>query len=149
MRERTSAQALVWLTLMLPIFLSTVGLAIDGGILLMSHRQLQSVADGAARAGATRVDVERLRSTGGADVQLDQTNARAIAFAYLADGLQALTPSVDEVTPTLDVQARQVSVTLDGTAHTAFLRIAHIDEVPVSVTARANILYGIRTGRAE
>src|SRR5205807_6584984 len=87
MRRRSAAQALVWLTLALPLFVSIAGLAIDGGVLLASRRQLQSVADGAARAGATRLDLERLRASGGADVQLDQPLARQAASTYLDERL--------------------------------------------------------------
>src|SRR5438477_11164770 len=84
MRRRSAAQALVWLTLALPMFVSIAGLAIDGGVLLASRRQLQSVADGAARAGATRLDLDRPRGSGGADVQLCQALAAEAAAAYLA-----------------------------------------------------------------
>src|SRR5438477_301171 len=87
MRRRVSGQALVWLTVALPLFLCTAGLAIDGGVMLASRRQLQSVADGAARAGATRLDLDRLRSSGGADVALDQTLARQVASTYLDERL--------------------------------------------------------------
>src|SRR5438067_11874096 len=83
MRRRSAAQALVWLTLALPLFVSIAGLAIDGGVLLASRRQLQSVADGAARAAATRLDLDRLRSSGGADVQLEHALALEAAAAYL------------------------------------------------------------------
>src|SRR6202171_5843365 len=84
---RSSAQALLWFTLALPLFLSIAGLAIDGGVLLASRRQVQSVADGAARAGATRLDLDRLRSSGGADVQLDHSLALAAAATYLDERL--------------------------------------------------------------
>src|SRR5882672_7628864 len=87
MRHRSAAQALVWLTLALPMFVSIAGLAIDGGVLLASRRQLQSVADGAARAGATRLDLDKLRGSGGSDVQLDQTLALEAASSYLAERL--------------------------------------------------------------
>src|ERR1700730_12299630 len=87
MSRRSSAQALVWFTLALPLFLSIAGLAIDGGVLLASRRQVQSVADGAARAGATRLDVDRLRSSGGTDVALDATRARAATWSYLDERL--------------------------------------------------------------
>src|SRR5438552_16140250 len=79
MVRRSAAQALVWLTLTLPLLMSTAGLAIDGGLLLASRRELQSVADGAARAGATRLDKERLRGSAGADIQLDPALAEAAA----------------------------------------------------------------------
>src|SRR5256885_11263163 len=85
MRRRSAAQALVWFTLALPMFISIAGLAVDGGVLLASRRQLQSVADGAARAGATRLDLERLRASGGAEVQLDQRLAAAAARSYVEE----------------------------------------------------------------
>src|SRR5258708_23040439 len=88
MRHRSTAQALVWLTLALPLFVSIAGLAIDGGVLLASRRQLQSVADGAARAGATRLDLARLRGSGGADIELDPAVARAAAATYLRERLE-------------------------------------------------------------
>src|SRR5437588_9025337 len=87
MVRRSAAQALVWLALTLPLLMSTAGLAIDGGVLLASRRQLQSVADGAARAGATRLDLDRLRGSGGADVQLDQALASETAAVYLDERL--------------------------------------------------------------
>src|SRR5262249_30723304 len=70
---RCGAQALVWLTLAVPLFVSVAGLAVDGGVLLEERRELQSVVDGAARAGATQLDMPRLRASGGADVQLNPT----------------------------------------------------------------------------
>src|SRR5438046_169568 len=82
-RSRTSAQALLWMTLAIPLFLTMAGLAIDGGALLDSRRDLQSVADGAARAGATRIDMQRLRTSGGADVELDSAQAMHAARAYV------------------------------------------------------------------
>src|SRR5712692_3982789 len=87
MRHRFAAQALLWLTLALPMFVSIAGLAIDGGVLLASRRQLQSVADGAARAGATRLDLDKLRGSAASDVQPDQALALVPASSYLADRL--------------------------------------------------------------
>src|SRR5882672_3617798 len=87
MRHRDVAQALVWLTLALPMFVSIAGLAIDGGVLLASRRQLQSVADGAARAGATRLDLDLLRASGGAEVKLDPALARDATWSYLNERL--------------------------------------------------------------
>src|SRR5438445_13105728 len=89
--RRCRAQALIWLTLALPVFVSLAGLAIDGGALVTTRRQLQSVADGAARAGATRVDASLLRSSGGSEVQLDHTLANPAAPTYLYDALSAST----------------------------------------------------------
>src|ERR1700724_2650522 len=119
--RRTAAQALVWFTLALPLFVSIAGLAIDGGVLLASRRQLQSVADGAARAGATRLDLDRLRGSGGTDVQLNQALAREAASSYLHERLpQELAWQASPET-SVDVAARRVHVLIQGTLHTAFL----------------------------
>ncbi len=143
MRHRFAAQALVWFTLALPMFVSIAGLAIDGGVLLASRRQLQSVADGAARAGATRLDLERLRSSGGADVQLDQALALEAASTYLDERLaRELAWPAAPVTH-VDVGQRRVHVLIQGTLRTAFLRVVNIDHVPVEANSFADLQYGI------
>jgi Flp pilus assembly protein TadG len=147
MARRSLAQALVWFTLALPLFIAIAGLAIDGGVLLSSRRELQSLADGAARAGATRVDLDRLRASGGAEVQLDATLARDTTRAYL--GQRLTTSALDwQAAPTaqVDVAARRVHVAIQGTLRTAFLRVVHIDTVPVKATAFADVQYGIHAG---
>jgi Flp pilus assembly protein TadG len=146
MRTRAAAQALVWFTMALPMFLSVAGLAIDGGMLLASRRQLQSVADGAARAGATRLDVQKLRSSGGADVELDPQLAVAAASSYLDQ--RVARDLVWQANPTVRVDAapRRVHVVIQGTLRTAFLRIVQIDSVPVEASAFADVQYGVRDG---
>jgi hypothetical protein len=146
MRHRSAAQALVWLTLALPMFVSIAGLAIDGGVLLASRRQLQSLADGAARAGATRLDLETLRGSGGAEVQLDQALAAKTAAAYLDERLaRELAWPAAPVTH-IDVGQRRVHVLIQGTLRTAFLRVVNIDHVPVEASAFADLQYGIHAG---
>jgi Flp pilus assembly protein TadG len=146
MNNRSRAQALVWLTVALPMFVSIAGLAVDGGILLASRRELQSVADGAARAGATRLDSGRLRRSGGTDVELDQSQAVAAAQAYLADRLPR--ELVWRAAPVTHVEAgpRRVHVLIEGTLQTAFLRVVHIESMPVDASADADVQYGIHTG---
>src|SRR5258708_21507907 len=146
MRHRFAAQALVWFTLALPMFVSIAGLAIDGGVLLASRRQLQSVADGAARAGATRLDLGRLRGSGGADVQLDPTRARDATWSYLDDRLARELDWQAVPTAHVDVAARRVHVAIQGSLRTAFLRVVHIDSVPVEASAYADVQYGIHAG---
>jgi hypothetical protein len=143
---RFAAQALVWFTVALPLFMSIAGLAIDGGVLLTARRQLQSVADGAARAGATRLDLDRLRASGGADVQLDQPLATEAAMAYLDERLARDLPWQGAPATHVDAGARRVHVFIQGTLRTAFLRIVHIDSAPVEASAFADVQYGIRSG---
>jgi putative Flp pilus-assembly TadE/G-like protein len=146
MPRRLAAQALVWLILALPLFVSVAGLAIDGGVLLASRRQLQSVADGAARAGATRLDLDRLRGSGGADIQLDQALALEAASTYLGERLDR--ELAWQATPNthVDVGMRRVHVLIQGTLRTAFLRVVHIDSVAVEASAFADLQYGIHAG---
>ena len=146
MRHRLAAQALVWLTLALPLFVSIAGLAIDGGVLLASHRQLQSVADGAARAGATQLDLDRLRGSAGSDIQLDRPLALEAASTYLDERLaRELAWQASPVTY-VDVGPRRVHVLIQGTLRTAFLRVVNIDNVAVEASSFADLQYGIRAG---
>lgn len=149
MTTRSRGQALIWLAVSLPLLLSSAGLAVDGGFLLAARRQLQSVADGAARAGATRLDVARLRASGGTDIELNQAQAMDAARAYVdealgVDGTARLMPIAPVAR--VEVGARRVHVLIDGTLTTAFLRIVHIDRVPVQASAFADVQFGIRDG---
>lgn len=144
--RRSAAQALAWFTLSVPLFVSTAGLAIDGGVLLTSRRELQSIADGAARAGATRVDMDRLRRSGGAEVQLDAVLAATAARAYLNDRLGHELTWRSAPESRIDVSSRRVSVLIQTSVPTAFLRVVHIDAVPLAASAFADIEFGIRDG---
>lgn len=145
--RRERAQALLWLTMAIPLVISMAGLAIDGSVLLDARRQLQSAADGAARAGATRLDMQRLRDSAGTDVQLDPTGAAAAARAYLD---QALGSGVHawQAAPQSDVEVgqRRVQVEVHAQLHPVFLQILGIDNVPVAASAFADVQFGIRDG---
>jgi uncharacterized membrane protein len=145
--RRLRAQALVWLTLALPLFVSLAGLAIDGGVLLDERRQLQSVVDGAARAGATQLDVPRLRATGGADVQLDARLAAQTARTYIDQALAADARGWQTAPNTrVDVSQRRVQVQVHVGLPTAFLRIVAVTTIPVDASAYADVQYGIHDG---
>ena len=146
-RRQSQAQALVWLALAIPMLLSVAGLAIDGGVLLDERRQLQSVVDGAARAGAAQMDMPRLRASGGSDVQLDPTLASRAARTYVDQALATGTqywhtpPEVG-----VEVGTRRIHVTMRARLPTAFLRIVDINEVLVEAVAVADVQYGIHDG---
>lgn len=141
------AQALVWLAVAIPLFITTAGLAIDGGVLLNARRQLQSATDGAARAAATRLDMSRLRASGGADVQLDADLANRAARAYLDQAFAADAHSWQNVPRTeVEVGARRVHVQVHAELRTAFLQIVRIDAVPVEAGAFADVQFGIHDG---
>jgi hypothetical protein len=145
--ERQPAQALLFLALAVPLLVSMAGLAIDGGVLLNSHRQLQSVADGAARAAVTRLDMARLRGSGGSDVQLDPVLADQTARDYILHAVSDA-PQAWHGLPEAQVNVgpRRVHIWIHTYFETAFLRILRIDEVPVEATAFADVQFGIRDG---
>ncbi len=91
---RQRGQLIVWTAVMLPLFLSIVGLAIDGGLVFAARRELQNAADAAARAGAMQIDEGVYRESSGATVALDRGRARAIAAEYLAGRGTSLEASI-------------------------------------------------------
>jgi Flp pilus assembly protein TadG len=142
--KRSAAQALIWFAFAVPLFVSMAGLAIDSGLLVESRRELQSVTDGAARAGATRLDYAQLRDSAGQSVQLDVSVARQAAQTYVSEALSTTqrdwqgSPEVQ-----VNVSPRRVSVVIRVRIKTAFLRVVSIDDVPVEASANADMQYGI------
>jgi hypothetical protein len=145
-RARTAqrAQALIYLALALPMFLAMAGLAIDGALLVAARRELQSLVDGAARAGATRLDMDTLRASGGSTVQLDRPRAAAATNAYLEQRLAHDLPWVGEPARSVTVDVREVHVTVAGALRPAFLRIVGVESVAVDASSLARAQYGIR-----
>jgi hypothetical protein len=78
-----SGQVAVIFAITLLGLLVVTALVIDGGVLFSARRDLQSLADGAARAGAMSLDENHLRSSGGRIVHLDPTSAQEAANEYL------------------------------------------------------------------
>ena len=63
--------------------LAILGLVADGGLVLARHRELQGVADAAARAGAAQLDEASYRASNGRTAILNPTQAQAAAGRYL------------------------------------------------------------------
>jgi len=135
-RSAQDGQAIVWTAVMLPLFLSVVGLAVDAGIVFDARRELQNVADSAARAGAMQVDQQAYRASSGATVVLDQAAARQVAAEYAASQGRGLAA-------TIAVEPQRVVVQASREVPTSFLRLAGITSVQVSATAPAEVRYGI------
>ncbi len=135
--HRQRAQALVFLTAMLPLFLGVVGLALDGGHLFAERANLQAIADASARAGAVRVDTARMYRQGTGDVVLSPADAAAAARDYaLYHGL-----SPDAVDAAADEQV--VSVQLHHDVPTVFVRVVRIDVVTIHASSTARARYGV------
>lgn len=130
-------QALLWVALLLPVFLSVVGLALDGGIVFAARRQAQNAADAAARAGAQEIDIARYRDTG--EVVLDDGWARYEARRYAA-GLGSPDASIG-------IAGNQVFVTVRREVPLSFLRLVGVASVRIEASAVAAPVYGIAEGR--
>jgi uncharacterized membrane protein len=134
---RLPGQAVVWAAVMMPLFLSAVGLAIDGGVVFKAERQLQNVADGAARAGAMQIDQQTYRATSGATLQLDADKARQTAAQYLS-------AQASNVSGQVTADPQQVVVQVKEQVPTSFIRIVGIDSVQISAVAPARLRSGIQ-----
>jgi Flp pilus assembly protein TadG len=131
----------------MPMLIGIAGLAIDGATVLTARRELQSVADGAARAGATQVDVGSLRAADGFALRLipgiGPHTAAGTATAYLASRSKSDIQWPNGLSWRVDVNGAQVSVLVQATVPTAFLRILHVDSVPIDATSSADLRHGI------
>lgn len=134
-----SGQTIVWTAVMLPLFFAIIGLAIDGGVVFSARRELQSVADSAARAGAMQVDQQAYRESAGANVVLDEGAARQVAAEYVA----SQGPGVSAV---ISAEPKQVTVQVSRDTPTSFLRLVGVGTVRISATAPAQVRYGIAQG---
>ena len=132
-----TGQALVWVAVMLPLFLSVVGLAIDGGTVFDARRELQNVADSAARAGAMQIDQGVYRGSSGSTVVLDPAAARQAAAQYVAS-------QGHEFTATIAVAPKTVVVQVSREVHTSFLRLVGIGTVHMTAMAPAAARFGIQ-----
>ena len=106
----------------------------DGGILFAARRDLQGLADGAARAGAMAVDVETLRKI--EEVRLDPQEAETAARAYLASIGFGGTASV-----TADTVS--VSVHLSAARSTVMIGLVGVESVAVEARSVARPRTGI------
>ncbi len=134
-----SGQAAVLVAVMLPLLLAIIGLAIDGGVVFTARRELQNVADSAARAGAMQIDEQAYRDSAGESIVLDTGAARQVAAQYVASqgrGMSAV----------ISAEPERVVVQVSRDAPTSFLRLVGIGTVRISATAPAEVRHGIASG---
>jgi len=134
-----SGQAVVWATVLMPLFLSLVGLSVDSVLFFNARLDLQNAAAAAARAGATQIDERAYRESGGATVALDPARARRVAAEALAD--RGLAQS-----GTIDANTDRVAVRVSREVPTSFLRLIKIDTAQVAATAAAELRFGVERG---
>ena len=134
-----SGQVIIWVAVMLPLFLSVIGLAIDGAIVFSQRRELQNVADSAARAGAMQVDQHIYRESSGTNLVLDVGAARQVAAEYLAS-------QASEIGASIDAEPRRVVVQVRREISTSFLTLVGIDTVEITASAIAEVRQAIAQG---
>jgi uncharacterized membrane protein len=132
-RNLHSGQASVVLVGALVICLGFTGLAVDGARLFTARRDLQNVADSAALAGASAIDVGHFRATGGSEVRLDPVAARAAVEQLLAASGLPFATQVD-----VEIEPDRVVVHLSRPVDMTFLRIAGLREEQIGASASAS-----------
>ena len=137
-RPAQAGQAFIWAAVMLPLFLTTVGLAADGGLVFASRRELQNVADSAARAGAQQIDVRAYRESRGHSVALDEAAARRVAIEYASQGA--------DLDARVDIEPQRVRVQVSRDTPTSFTRLIGIETVRITASAHAEVRHGIERG---
>ena len=126
------AQAIAWVAVFLPALLIVLGLVLDGGLAFTTRRDLQNLADGAARAGAMQVDQVAYTTNG--TLQLDPGQAQTAAQVYLS--------AHPDVAARVTVGPTWVTVTVTESQPTVFLKLFGISAVTMSAHATANARIG-------
>jgi Flp pilus assembly protein TadG len=105
-------QILVLTVVVATALLAILGLVADGGLVLARHRELQGLADAAARAGAAQLDEASYRASNGRTATLNPTQAQAAAGRYLRmvrfGGEAAIIATSGEVTIELSEVVRPI-----------------------------------------
>ena len=126
------------LTVLLPVLLALAGLAIDSGQALVVRREVQALADSAARAGAAELDEAVLRSDPFAAPALDPVLATDAALGYVAELQPAATATV------VEVDARHIKVrVVSPPVRLTLLQLAGVGPIQLEATARSEPRIGI------
>lgn len=132
-RRAERGQASVLLVGMVLMGLAFTGLAVDGTRLFTARRDLSALADAAALAAASEIDVEAYRASGGREVRLDPAAARTVVADILADsGL----PTGTRVR--VDVTADRVDVGLERPVGLTFLAVVGLGSQTIGASAHAS-----------
>jgi uncharacterized membrane protein len=125
-------QAAVLLIGVLALAVAFVGVAVDGARLFTARRDLSSVADSAALAGASAIDEKVYRASMGRDIRIDEQGAREAALSVVAGAGLPAGAEVDVI-----VDGNGVDVRLTRPVATTFLRVVGLAEERIGAHARA------------
>lgn len=125
-------QAAVLLIGLLVLAVGFVGVAVDGARLFTARRDLSSVADAAALAGASALDEAAYRASMGREIRVDPERARAAAATVIAEAGVTPGTQVD-----VAVDGNSVEVRIGRPVATTFLRVVGLAEQHIGAHARA------------
>ena len=134
-RDHERGQIALMLAAVFLALVALAGLVVDGGLMLLYYRIGRVTVDSAAVAAATQLDKVAFRESN--DVLLHADDACAAAYSY------AIFNGRGVVSISCSVEANLATVTGRVEAPTVFLRIFGITSVPFSVSATAELKYGI------
>lgn len=122
---------MVWGVGLVLLLFGFAGIAVDTWQVFSARQALAGLADSAAIAGATAVDVDAFRSSG--EVVLDETEAAARAAAYLDAHASKLD---DDITVGIAFPDGGIEVTLQREVELTLIRVFLADDtVPMRVSA--------------
>jgi hypothetical protein len=130
----------VWGMGLVILLFGFAGIAVDTWQVFSARQALAGLADSAAIAGATAVDVEVFRS--GGQVVLDETEATARAAAYLDTHAAQLD---DDITAAIAFPDGGIEVTLQREVELTLIRV-FLDDGTVAMRVSAFSLPGERLG---
>lgn len=134
-RRPAHGQAAIVLVLVSTMIVTVTLTVFDLSMFFVARRAAQSLADGAARAAATEVDLDLLRDSDGATLRLDPTTAADAARDYLARA---------EAEYDIAVTPEAATVVVRRPFRSLLLRVAGVTSVPGTATARP--IHGIDVG---
>ena len=131
MRRGEDGQAAILVLAMTFLSFAVAGLAVDGARVLLARRSLQSIADSAATAGASRLEGTSLYS--GAHPELDPESAQRRALGLIDGRVDEVSVSASESLVRVEVRTRVAA---------SFLRVVGIRTLPVRAVATAEPVFG-------
>ena len=143
-RTGEEGQVLILLVGLVGLVLLVLGLGWDASNWFLGHRALDNLADGAAIAAASDVDLQAFYATDGRTIRISDERALATVRRYLLDvvgdsGLERVVPASVRVGRAAN--GPNVTVELHAATPAAFLRYLHVvaPEMVGSATATAEL----------
>lgn len=131
--------AAVLLLLLTPALFGLAGLVLDGGRQLSARQQAADLAEQGARAGADRLDIDTLRTTGTSAFNVPAAQAAACHYLTTADPSATCTATI-LASPT----GQQIQVRVRTSSPTVLLALVGVHRLHTDALGTATAVTGIR-----